>query len=63
MNLPVDFDRMDRYLQEEWRPIPEGSSPAFERAPERPVRVWGPVGDLHRPRRRHIVSKLGEKLL
>jgi len=52
---------MDQYPREVWRPVLEGSYPAFEQEWEHPARAWDLAEDLHRRRRHRIVSKRWER--
>lgn len=57
--LPFDSSKNRQYPREAWRPIPEGSCPAFEQGLALPAQVWDPAGDLHPHLRRRSVSGMG----
>jgi hypothetical protein len=48
---------MYQYPREAWRPVLEGSFPAFEQELEHPAREWDLVEDLHLRLHHHIVSR------
>lgn len=52
---------MNQYPREAWRPVLEGSFPAFEQEWEHPARVWDLVEGLHPRLHHHIVSRGEER--
>lgn len=57
--LLFDLHKMNQYPREAWRPVLEGSFPAFEQGSVHPARAWDLVEGLHLRLHHHIVSRDG----
>lgn len=55
-SLLFDLYKMHQYPREAWRPVLQGSFPAFEQEWGHPARAWDLVEGLRLHLRRHIVS-------